>query len=121
MIKVSLALFFSKHRLDYKLINWFHHQNLKFNLKKKLLAQKKKKTFKTTWDESSASEDEEQTNEDEVANYVFMAFDDEIYELTKTSLSYNELFDAFHDLYDELKIIGKKYKLLKKDHVSPSL
>ena len=91
----------------------------KNELKKKRLP-KKKKVFKVTWDESSASKDEKQTNESEVANYALVAFDDEVCDSIETSLLYNKLLDAFHDLYDEFKLVGKKYKLLKKNHTSIS-
>ena len=33
-------------------------------------------------------------------------------------LPYDELLNAFHDLFDECKLVDKKYKLLKKEHAS---
>lgn len=45
-------------------------------------------------------------------------FDNEVTNSLKTSLLYDELFEAFHDLHDKLKKIDKIYSLLKMDHVS---
>ena len=73
---------------------------------------KKKKPFKATRDESSTSEDEEQTNKGEVVNYALMALNDEISDSNESYLPYDELLKAFHDLFDECKLVGKKYKLL---------
>ncbi|CAL9093950.1 unnamed protein product, partial [Musa textilis] len=78
--------------------------------KKKL--PKKKKALKVTWDDSSSSEDEEASNKEE-ANFALMALGDEVSELFNEDLSFNELLNAFHELFDECKSISKKFNLLK--------
>lgn len=59
---------------------------------------------------------QKQINKDKVVNYTLMAFNDEVNDSIKTPLPYNELLDAFHDLFDEFKLVDKNYKLLNKDH-----
>ena len=66
----------------------------------------KKKAFKATWDDSSASEEEE-SNTEQVAHYALMAIGDEVTNLIDADLSFDELLNAFHDLFDECKIISK--------------
>lgn len=85
-------------------------------MKKKQL--KKKKTLKTTYDDSSASKDEKPTNKEEVDNYAPMTLNDELSDSIKSHLVYDDLLIAFNDLYDECKLVSKKYKLLKKEHAS---
>ena len=77
----------------------------------------KKKALKATWDDSSASEEEE-SNTEQVAHYALMAIGEEVTNLLDADLSFDELLNAFHDLFDECKIINRKYKLLKKEHDS---
>lgn len=43
-----------------------------------------------------------------------MIFDNEITNTLEISLSYNELIKIFHNLYNELKNIDKKYSSLKR-------
>ena len=45
-----------------------------------------------------------------------MAIGEEVTNLIDADLSFDELLNAFHDLFDECKIISRKYKLLKKEH-----
>ena len=47
-----------------------------------------------------------------------MAIGEEVTNLIDADLSFDELLNAFHDLFDECKIINRKYKLLKKEHDS---
>ena len=47
-----------------------------------------------------------------------MAIGEEVMNLIDADLSFDELLNAFHDLFDECKIISRKYKLLKKEHDS---
>ena len=47
-----------------------------------------------------------------------MAYGDEVSNSTKAHLSFDELLSTFHDLFDECKLVNKKYKLLKKEHAS---
>ena len=75
---------------------------------------KKKKALKVTWDDSSASEEEEPTNIEQVAHYALMIIGDEVSSSLDANLSFDELLSAFHDLFDECKLVSKKYKLLKK-------
>ena len=77
----------------------------------------KKKALKATWDDSSASEEEE-SNTEQVAHYALMAIREEVTNLIDADLSFDELLNAFHDLFDECKIISRKYKLLKNKHDS---
>ena len=77
----------------------------------------KKKALKATWDDSSASKEEE-SNTEQVAHYALMAIGEEVTNLLDADLSFDELLNAFHDLFDECKIINRKYKLLKKEHDS---
>ena len=47
-----------------------------------------------------------------------MAIGDEVTNLIDADLSFDELLNAFHDLFDECKTISRKYKLLKNEHDS---
>ena len=60
---------------------------------------------------------EEQINEGEVTNYVLMTFNNEVINSFGTSLLYQELHEVFHDLYDKLQKISKKYNSLKRDYL----
>ncbi|CAL9149786.1 unnamed protein product [Musa hybrid cultivar] len=77
----------------------------------------KKKALKATWDDSSASEEEE-SNTEQVAHYDLMAIGEEVTNLIDAGLSFDELLNIFHDLFDECKTISRKYKLLKNKHDS---
>ena len=45
-----------------------------------------------------------------------MAIGDEVSNSLDASLSFDELLYAFHDLFDECKLVSKTYKLLKKEY-----
>ena len=47
-----------------------------------------------------------------------MALGDEVSNSIEAHLSFDELLNAFHDLFDEYKLVSRKYKLLKKEHAS---
>ena len=47
-----------------------------------------------------------------------MAIGDEVSNSIDANLSFDELLSTFHDLFNECKLIIKKYKLLKKEHAS---
>lgn len=47
-----------------------------------------------------------------------MAIRDEVSSSLNANLSFDELLSAFHNLFDECKLVSKKYKLLKKEHTS---
>lgn len=53
-----------------------------------------------------------------MTNYALIDFNDKVFDSPKTYLSCDELLKLFYDLYVEFKNIGKKYSLLKGDHVS---
>ena len=64
-----------------------------------------------TWSESE-NESSKEENEKEVANMCFMA----INELDKvnSNISYDDLHDAFEDLYEDIEKLGLKNASLKK-------
>ena len=45
-----------------------------------------------------------------------MAIGEGVSNLIDVYLSFDKLLNAFYDLFDEWKIISRKYKLLKKEH-----
>ena len=47
-----------------------------------------------------------------------MAIGEEVTNLIDANLSFDELLNTFYDLFDECKIISRKYKLLKREHDS---
>lgn len=47
-----------------------------------------------------------------------MALNNKVFNSHKTSLSHDELLKIFHDLYNEPKMIDRKYNLLKMNHIS---
>ena len=47
-----------------------------------------------------------------------MAIGEEVSSSIDANLLYDELLNAFHNLFDECKITSRKYKLLKKEHDS---
>ena len=69
---------------------------------------KKKKTFQATWDDSdSFSSDEEEATE--IANICFMAQEDEVQD-------YDELLEAFNELFNNFKNEKIKNKVLIKEN-----
>ena len=48
-----------------------------------------------------------------------MAIRDEVTSLLDANLTFDELLSAFHELFDECRILSKKYNSLKKEHASP--
>ncbi|KAH9744056.1 hypothetical protein KPL70_003526 [Citrus sinensis] len=78
-----------------------------------LLNKLKKKATVTTWDDNGEdSSDEEESQE--VSNLALMAIgdDDDLNEISDPT--YDELYDAFKEMHDELMTIGKKNECLKK-------
>ena len=45
-----------------------------------------------------------------------MAIGDEVSGSLDVNLSFNKLLSAFHDLFDECRIMSKKFNCLKKEH-----
>ena len=70
-----------------------------------------KKTMIATWSENE-DESSKEENEKEVANMCSMAIDelDEV----NSNISYDDLHDAFEDLYEDLEKLGLKNAYLKK-------
>ncbi|GAV72469.1 UBN2 domain-containing protein, partial [Cephalotus follicularis] len=82
------------------------------------LQSKKKKAFvATTWDDSDPSSSEEESDE-EVANIAFMAIEEE--NKDEVNFSFDELQDAYENLFYEYKNVCIKNKSLKKDVCSMS-
>lgn len=85
----------------------------------------KKKTLKVTWDDSDGSDSEQNSSDNEMANFCLMAKDDEVSSLNDdsdydNSPSYEELQDAFDDLYENTLKIKSKYNTLKKKEIEYS-
>lgn len=78
----------------------------------------KKKAMKATWDDSDESGSESEN--EEVANFCFMAHsdkeDEQDDEVTLDPLSYDELFEAFENMQNDLEKLGSKYVMLKKKY-----
>ncbi|GAV86443.1 hypothetical protein CFOL_v3_29873 [Cephalotus follicularis] len=70
-----------------------------------------------TWDDSDSSSSEEESDE-EVAHIAFMAIEDE--EEDKVNFSFDELQDAYENLFHEYKDVCLKNKSLKKNATSMS-
>ncbi|GAV76872.1 LOW QUALITY PROTEIN: UBN2 domain-containing protein, partial [Cephalotus follicularis] len=96
-----------------------HFKNECPNLKKKEKFNteqfKKKKSMVATWDDSDPSSSEEESDE-EVAHIAFMAIEDE--EENEVNFSFDELQDAYENLFHEYKDVCLKNKSLKKDAIS---
>jgi len=77
----------------------------------------KKKAMKATWDDSDESES---GSDEEVANFCFMAHsdncDEQDDEVTLESPSYDELFETFENMQNELEKLGSKYNVLRKKY-----
>ncbi|GAV58261.1 LOW QUALITY PROTEIN: UBN2 domain-containing protein, partial [Cephalotus follicularis] len=73
---------------------------------------KKKKSFVATWDDSNSSNSEEESDE-EVVNLALMAI--EVEEEDEINFSFDELQDAYENLFHEYKNVCIKNKSLKKD------
>ena len=67
-----------------------------------------------TWDDSEEESNDEEGSQ-EVSNLALMAIgrDDDLNEVSDPT--YDELYDAFQDLHNELMKIGKKNVCLKKE------
>ncbi|GAV92251.1 hypothetical protein CFOL_v3_35632 [Cephalotus follicularis] len=70
-----------------------------------------------TWDDSDPSSSEEESDE-EVANIAFMAIEEE--EEDEVNFSFDELQDAYENLFHEYKNVCLKNKSLKKNAISMS-
>ncbi|KAH9684787.1 hypothetical protein KPL70_013662 [Citrus sinensis] len=79
-----------------------------------LINKLKKKAMVATWDDSEEESNDEEGSQ-EVSNLVLMAIggDDDLNEVS--DLTYDELYDAFQDLHNELMKLGKKNVCLKKE------
>ncbi|KAH9685791.1 hypothetical protein KPL70_014095 [Citrus sinensis] len=79
-----------------------------------LINKLKKKAMVATWDDSEEESSDEEGSQ-EVLNLALMAIggDDDLNEVSDPT--YDELYDAFKDLHDELMKIGKKNVCLKKE------
>ncbi|GAV61960.1 hypothetical protein CFOL_v3_05485 [Cephalotus follicularis] len=93
-----------------------HFKNDYPNLKKKEKF-KKKKAFVAIWDDSDLSSSEEESD-GEVANIAFMAIEEE--EEDEVNFSFDELQDAYKNLFHEYKNVCLKNKSLKKNAISMS-
>ncbi|GAV90508.1 zf-CCHC domain-containing protein [Cephalotus follicularis] len=93
-----------------------HFKNDCPNLKKKEKI-KKKRAFVATWDDSDLSSSEEESD-GEVANIAFMAIEEE--EEDEVNFSFDELQDAYENLFHEYKNVCLKNKSLKKNAISMS-
>ncbi|GAV67726.1 zf-CCHC domain-containing protein, partial [Cephalotus follicularis] len=78
---------------------------------------KKKKAMIATWDDSDPSSSDEESDE-EVANIAFMAIEEE--EEDEVNFSFDELQDAYENLFSEYKNVCLKNKSLKKNAISMS-
>ncbi|GAV81660.1 LOW QUALITY PROTEIN: zf-CCHC domain-containing protein/UBN2 domain-containing protein, partial [Cephalotus follicularis] len=92
-----------------------HFKNECPNLKKKEKfnkeQSKKKKAFVATWDDSDPSSSEEESDE-EVANIAFMAIEEE--DEDEVNFTFDELQNAYENLFNEYKNVCIKNKSLKK-------
>ncbi|GAV77200.1 hypothetical protein CFOL_v3_20672 [Cephalotus follicularis] len=70
-----------------------------------------------TWDDSDESSSDEESD-GQVANFAFMAIEEE--EEDDVKFSFDELQDAYENLYNEYKKVCLKNKSLKKDVISMS-
>ncbi|KAH9680287.1 hypothetical protein KPL71_026498 [Citrus sinensis] len=79
-----------------------------------LINKLKKKAMVATWDDSEEDSSDEEGSQ-EVLNPALMAIggDDDLNEVSDPT--YDELYDAFKELYNELMKIGKKNVCLKKE------
>ncbi|GAV73846.1 zf-CCHC domain-containing protein/UBN2 domain-containing protein [Cephalotus follicularis] len=89
----------------------------KAQFKKKNEYSKKKKAMVVTWNDSDPSSSEEESDE-EVANIAFMAIEEE--EEDEVNFSFDELQDAYENLFHEYKNVCLKNKSLKKNAISMS-
>ncbi|GAV73875.1 zf-CCHC domain-containing protein/UBN2 domain-containing protein, partial [Cephalotus follicularis] len=88
------------------------------NLKKKEKAKsKKKKAFLATWDDSDPSSSEEESDE-EVANFAFMAIEEENED--EVNFTFDELQNAYENLFNEYENVCLKNQSLKKNAISMS-
>ncbi|GAV78243.1 LOW QUALITY PROTEIN: zf-CCHC domain-containing protein/UBN2 domain-containing protein, partial [Cephalotus follicularis] len=100
-----------------------HFKNECPNLKKKEQFKKskeqskKKKSFVATWDDSGSSSSDEESD-DEVVNLALMAIDEK--EEDEVKFYFDELQDAYENLFHEYKNACIKNKSLKKDICSMS-
>ncbi|KAH9656139.1 hypothetical protein KPL70_022564 [Citrus sinensis] len=79
-----------------------------------LINKLKKKAMVATWDDSEEESNDEEGSQ-EVSNLALMeiGWDDDLNEVSDPT--YDELYDAFQDLHNELMKIGKKNVCLKKE------
>ncbi|GAV66312.1 LOW QUALITY PROTEIN: zf-CCHC domain-containing protein/UBN2 domain-containing protein, partial [Cephalotus follicularis] len=97
-----------------------HFKNECPNLKKKELFKKKNEYFKkkkamvATWDSDPSTSEEE--SDEEVAHIAYMAIEDE--EEDEVNFSFDELQNAYENLYVEYENVCLKNKTLKKNTIS---
>ncbi|GAV67834.1 zf-CCHC domain-containing protein/UBN2 domain-containing protein, partial [Cephalotus follicularis] len=101
----------------YECKNLGHFKNECPNLKKKEQFKKKNEYFKkkkamvATWSDSDSSSSEEESDE-EVAHIAYMAIEDE--EENEVNFTFDELQNAYENLYVEYENVCLKNKTLKK-------
>ncbi|GAV91045.1 zf-CCHC domain-containing protein, partial [Cephalotus follicularis] len=89
----------------------------KMQFKKRNEYSKKKKAMVATWSDSDSSSSEEESDE-EVAQIAFMAIEDE--EENEVNFTFDELQNAYENLYVEYENVCLKNKTLKKNAISMS-
>ena len=78
-----------------------------------LLDKLKKKAMVATWDDSDEELSDEEDSQ-EVSNLTLMAIGDDELDEVNDLPTYDELYDAFIELQDELMKVGRKNACLKK-------
>ncbi|GAV62601.1 LOW QUALITY PROTEIN: zf-CCHC domain-containing protein/UBN2 domain-containing protein, partial [Cephalotus follicularis] len=99
-----------------------HLKNECPNLKKKAFKKKdeyskKKKAMVATWDDSNPSSSEEESDE-EVETIAFMAIEDE--DENEVNFTFDELQNAYENLFNEYENVCLRNKSLKKNAISMS-
>ncbi|GAV89529.1 UBN2 domain-containing protein, partial [Cephalotus follicularis] len=88
-----------------------NHEHVETKNKKPIALKASKEDSETTWDDSDPSSSEEESDE-EVANIAFVAIEEE--EEDEVNFSFDELQDAYENLFHEYKNVCLKNKSLKK-------
>ena len=87
-------------------------RNLKNQKEKKevIICYECKKVMVATWDDSDEESSDEEDSQ-EVSNLVLIAIGDDEFDEVNDLPTYNELYDAFKELHNDMMKIGKKNAL----------
>ncbi|GAV73945.1 hypothetical protein CFOL_v3_17428, partial [Cephalotus follicularis] len=95
-----------------------NHEHVEVKKKKSIALKASKEESETTWDDSDSSSSEEEESNEEVVNFALMAMEEDTSEdesENEVNFTFEELQNAYENLFKEYECIWLKNKSLKKN------